>query len=54
MVKLLDLDVNERAEASLACAIWVANHGAAILRVHEVRPTVRAMRMTEALRNRRR
>lgn len=40
-----------RLHASLACAVLAASAGAAILRVHDVRPTVDAMRLHAAVRN---
>jgi dihydropteroate synthase len=45
----LDLPVGERLEGSLALAVISVVAGAAMLRVHDVRETVRAVRMTEAV-----
>ena len=42
--------VGERLEAGLAAAVLAAEHGAAIVRVHDVAPTVRALRFVEAVR----
>jgi dihydropteroate synthase len=42
-----------RLEGSLAAAVVSVLHGASIVRVHEVGPTVRALRMTEAIIGRR-
>lgn len=36
-------DVHDRLEASLATAAWAAAHGAAMVRVHDVAPTVEAV-----------
>ncbi len=41
--------VQERLSPSLACACWGAQHGAAIIRCHDVAATRHAVRMTEAL-----
>ncbi len=45
--------LEERVEGSLAAAVVSVLNGASIVRVHAVAPTVRAMRMTEAIRGRR-
>jgi dihydropteroate synthase len=49
----LDLPLAERLEGSLAAAAFAVAAGASIVRVHEVRPTVRVVRMTEAILGRR-
>jgi dihydropteroate synthase len=49
----LDLPVAERLEGSLAAAAFAVAAGASIVRVHDVRPTVRVVRMTEAILGRR-
>jgi dihydropteroate synthase len=41
--------LEERGEGSLAAAVVSVLNGASIVRVHAVAPTVRAMRMTEAI-----
>ncbi|MDE0636515.1 MAG: dihydropteroate synthase [Candidatus Poribacteria bacterium] len=46
---LLDLPVTERVEGSLATACWAITHGADIVRVHDVKATVRAARMIDTL-----
>lgn len=46
----LGLEVGERMEGSLAVAVWGAMHGAAMVRVHDVAETVRAVRMADAIR----
>jgi dihydropteroate synthase len=42
-------DVKDRVDASLAVAVWGASHGVDIVRVHDVRPTVRALTIADAL-----
>ena len=39
--------VDDRLEASLASAVWAMTRGAAMLRVHEVGPTIEAVRLAE-------
>jgi dihydropteroate synthase len=39
--------VDDRLEASLASAVWAMTRGAAMLRVHEVRPTIEAVRLAQ-------
>jgi dihydropteroate synthase len=38
----------DRLEGSLAAAVWAVAHGAAMVRVHDVRPTVQAMGLVAA------
>ena len=38
-------DVQDRFEGSLAAAVWAADQGAALVRVHDVAPTVQAMKV---------
>jgi dihydropteroate synthase len=45
--------LDQRLEGSLAAAVVSVLNGASIVRVHEVAPTVRALRMTEAILGRR-
>ena len=45
----LGLPVQERLEAGLALAVMAAERGAAILRVHDVKETARALQMRRAL-----
>ncbi|HYW68103.1 MAG TPA: dihydropteroate synthase [bacterium] len=45
---VLDLPVEERLEGTLATVAYAVVQGARILRVHDVRPTVRVARMVEA------
>jgi dihydropteroate synthase len=40
--------VDDRLEASVATAVWAVEQGAAMVRVHDVAPTVRALRLLEA------
>ena len=47
--QVLDLPTDERLEGNLAAtAIGIAN-GADIVRVHDIRPTVRVCRMSDAI-----
>jgi len=39
-----------RDEASLATAVWALDHGASIVRAHDVRPVARAIALLEAIR----
>ena len=45
----LGLPKEERLEGSLAAAAWAVQHGARMLRVHDVTATVRLVRMLEVL-----
>lgn len=45
--KILDLSVEERLEGSLAAAVIGLQNGARIFRVHDVKETVRAIRVAE-------
>ena len=49
MGTLLGLEVNQRLAASVAGACWAVEHGANILRVHDVAATVQAARLVEAV-----
>lgn len=49
--RLLDLEVDQRVEAGLAAAAIAVFLGARIVRTHDVRATVRAVRMAEHLRS---
>ena len=42
--RILGLEADERLEGSLAAAVWSAVNGASILRVHDVKETVRAVK----------
>ncbi|HYK93634.1 MAG TPA: dihydropteroate synthase [Thermoplasmata archaeon] len=44
-------DVNDRLEAGLAAAVVAALHGVHIVRTHDVRPTVRALAVADAVRS---
>ena len=46
---VLNLPVEERVEGTVATVCWAIAHGADIVRVHDVKATVRAARMTDAL-----
>jgi dihydropteroate synthase len=41
--------VDDRVEASVATAVWAVEHGAAMVRVHDVAPTVRALQLLEGI-----
>ncbi len=47
--KVLDLPADERLEGTLATTALAARAGADIVRVHDVRPNVRAARMADAI-----
>jgi dihydropteroate synthase len=51
--RLLGVEVQERLPASLACAVWAVTAGAQVIRTHDVAATRQALRMAEALMNRR-
>jgi len=42
-------DPADRLEGSLAAAVWGATHGVDVVRVHDVRPTVRALAVADAI-----
>jgi len=46
---ILDLPVDRRLHGSVALALYAAGRGAAILRVHDVGPTVEALRVMHAV-----
>jgi dihydropteroate synthase len=48
--KILDVDPAERLEGSLAAAVAAVLAGANIVRVHDVKETVRAIRVADAIR----
>jgi dihydropteroate synthase len=47
--RALDLPADERLEGTAATVVWAVERGARIVRVHDVAPMVRTVRMTEAL-----
>jgi dihydropteroate synthase len=47
--KLLGAETADRLPGGLACANWAVQCGVGLIRTHDVRPTVQAVRMTEAL-----
>ncbi|WP_422121817.1 dihydropteroate synthase [Planococcus sp. X10-3] len=47
--KVLNVPVSERLEGSLATACYGAGKGCSIVRVHDVKETVRALKMTDIL-----
>ncbi len=48
--RLLDAGVDQRLPASLACGCWSVSAGVQMIRAHDVRETVQAVRMFEAIR----
>jgi dihydropteroate synthase len=46
--RVLDLQVDDRLEGTLAAAAYAVAQGARILRVHDVRPVARAVKLVEA------
>jgi dihydropteroate synthase len=44
------LAVDQREEGTLATVVWAVEHGASIVRVHDVTPAVHAIRLLDALR----
>ncbi len=49
--RLLGAEIADRLSASLAAAIWAVQHGANIVRVHDVAETVAALRVIDELRH---
>jgi dihydropteroate synthase len=49
--KVLNTDTAERLEGTLATVVWAVAKGARVVRVHDVRQALRAVRMTEAIQN---
>lgn len=47
---VLDVPVDEREEGTLATVVWAVERGASIVRVHDVRSAVRALRLVDAVR----
>ena len=47
--RALDAPVDQRLEGTAATVVWAVQRGARIVRVHDVGPIVRAVRMTESL-----
>jgi dihydropteroate synthase len=47
--RALDAPVDQRLEGTAATVVWAVQRGARIVRVHDVAPMVRAVRMTESL-----
>ena len=45
----LNLPIFERVEGTIATTVMAVMKGAAIVRVHDVKENVRAIRMTEAI-----
>ena len=47
--KLLQLETDQRLAPGLSCAVWAVASGVQILRVHDIAPTMHAVRMIEAI-----
>jgi dihydropteroate synthase len=47
--RLLGAEVSERLTASIACTVWAVAAGIQLVRAHDVRETVQAVRMLEAI-----
>jgi dihydropteroate synthase len=47
--RALDAPVDQRLEGTAATVVWAVERGARIVRVHDVAPMVRVVRMTEAM-----
>ena len=47
--RVLDSPADQRVEGTAATVVWAVERGARMVRVHDVAPLVRAVRMTEAL-----
>jgi len=47
--KILELDADQRLEGSLAAAVWSVINGVSILRVHDVKETVRAVKTAASI-----
>ncbi len=52
MGRLLGAEVEDRLPASLACAVWGVQQGIQVIRTHDVSATRQAVRMVEALQER--
>ncbi len=46
---ILDLPEDQRVEGTIAAVAWAVDHGANIVRVHDVREVVRAVRVLDAI-----
>ncbi len=47
--RLFGAEPDQRTGASVACALWAADAGVGVFRVHDVAQTVQALRMREIL-----
>ena len=45
-----DVPMEDRLEGTLGAVAWLAGHGAHIVRVHDVEPTVRVLKLVDAIR----
>jgi dihydropteroate synthase len=46
---ILDLPEDQRAEGTVGAVSWLVSHGAHVVRVHDVKETVRAVRVIDAI-----
>jgi len=46
---ILDLPVEERVEGTVGAVVWMVARGAHLVRVHDVREVVRAVRVSDAI-----
>lgn len=46
---ILDLPEDQRDEGTVGAVVWAVAHGASVVRVHDVRSTVRAVRVADAI-----
>jgi dihydropteroate synthase len=44
-----ELSVDQREEGTLATVVWAVEHGASIVRVHDVRPAAQAIRLLDSM-----
>jgi len=49
--RVLGTEVDDRLEGTAAAVAWLVAHGANVVRVHDVKPMVRVIRMVEAIRD---
>jgi dihydropteroate synthase len=46
---ILDLPEDDRVEGTIGAVVWMVGRGAHIVRVHDVREVVRAVRVADAI-----
>lgn len=49
--RVLGTEVDQRVEGTAGAVAWLASHGAHVVRVHDVKEMVRAVRVVDAIRN---